>query len=427
MAEQFSRRAFLRNGAAATAAAAMGPTIIPSYVWAGPVAPSDKITLGFIGVGGMGQGHLHSFVANPRARVLAVADPYGPHREQARSHVGPGCDAYVDYRQLLARRDIDAVVIATPDHWHALTAVHACEAGKDVFCEKPLSLTIEDGRAMRDAARRYGRVFQVGSQQRTGANFRFACELVRNGRIGKVHTVTAGLGAGPTCGWDPDSDPPADLDWDLWLGPAPWVPFNKRRCIYNFRWFFDYSGGKMTDWGAHHIDIGQWGLGMDESGPVHIEGSGQAPSSGLYNTFVTFKVTYTYANGTKLIASHEGGGTRFEGDAGWVHVDRGFLDANPKDLLHEVLGPGDIRLYDTGHTKDDWTNCRENFLDCVWSRQKPICDVDIGYHSIIVCHLGNIAMRMGRAIHWDPVTEDIIGDEAARRWLSKPYRAPWHL
>jgi predicted dehydrogenase len=311
------------------------------------------------------------------------------------------------------------VDIATPDHWHALVGIAACEAGKDVYCQKPLTLTIAEGRALANAVRRYGRVFQVGSQQRSESNFRFACELVRNGYIGKVHTVRTGFGYGPTCGWEPDQDPPPGLDWNMWLGPAPYVPYTPRRCLYDFRWFYDYSGGKMTDWGAHHNDIAQWGLGMDESGPVKIEGEGRFPTEGLFDTAVWFNIEYTYANGVKVICG-EGHGARLEGTDGWVHVDRGFLEAEPKDLLDIELKPSDIHLYNSpGHYRD--------FHNCIRTRQKPICDVEIGHRSVTVCHLGTIAIRLGRTLHWDPETEQFVGDEEANRWVNKPMRPPWHL
>lgn len=433
MRRQVSRRTFLRQSAAGVAAA-LGPTLIPSKVWAAAVPPSDRITLGFIGVGGMGRGHLDYYLSDENTRVLAVADVHGESRGAALQMAGRGCDGYTDFRHLLDRKDIDAVVIATPDHWHTLTAIYACQAGKDIYCEKPLTLTIEEAKKLRETVRRYGVVFQTGSQQRCGDNFRFGCELVRNGRIGKVHTVETGIGHGPTCGWEPDMPVPPELDWNFWLGPAPYVPYTARRCIYNFRWFYEYSGGKMTDWGAHHMDIAQWGLGMDGSGPVRVEGTGTFPTSGLYDTLVSFEVTYTYADGTRMItrpsipSSGLHGGTKFTGDKGWVHVDRGCIDASPKDILYEPIGPDGIHLYEASHYHgDNWVACRRNFIDCIRTRKRPICDVEVGASSVIVCHLGNIACRLGRPIQWDPVKEDIVGDEEARRWVSKPYRAPWHL
>jgi predicted dehydrogenase len=420
-----TRRQFL--GKALRAAGAVGagaalPQFIPSRaLGADGVAPSEQVALGFIGVGGMGTGHLSGLRRDPRVRVLAVADVYELHRSRAQAMVGNDCAAYNDYRELLDRPDIEAVLIATPDHWHALTTIHACQAGKDIYCEKPLSLTIEDGRAMVDAVRRYGRVFQTGSQQRSEDNFRFACELVRSGRIGRLHTVRVGIGGAPTSGWEPDTAPPPGLDWNMWLGPAPWAPFNPQRCIYNFRWFWDYSGGKMTDWGAHHNDIAQWGMGTDRTGPIRIQATKATfPADGLYDTATSFEVVYEYANGVTLITSSDGHGVRFEGPDGWVHVDRGFLEASPPELLHEKLGPGDVHLYRSPGHHEDW-------LNCIQTRQRPICDVEIGYKSAVVCHLGNIAIRTGRALQWDPDRERFVNDDEANRWISRPYRAPWHL
>jgi predicted dehydrogenase len=298
MSSPLSRRSFLKK--TALAAGAVGfPTVVPARVLGreGSVPPSEQIVLGFIGVRNMGGHHLSSFLGRAGVRIVAVCDVSAPERDGARGTVGGDCVAYSDYRNLLAREDIDGVVISTPDHWHTLIGIHACEAGKDVLCEKPLTLTIAEGRHLVNAARRYGRIFQVGSQQRSDRNFRHACELVRNGRIGKLITVKTNIGWGPTCEWEPNQDPPPGLDWDMWLGPAPYVPYNRKRCFYDFRWFFDYSGGKMTDWGAHHNDIAQWGIGADDSGPISVEGTGGLPAKGLYETFVWYKLTYTYANG----------------------------------------------------------------------------------------------------------------------------------
>jgi len=420
----------LGRAARGVAGAGLGwawPAFVPARALGaeGRNAANDRITLGFIGVGGMGSGHLGSLVGHPQVQVLAVCDVFEPHRARAKETVdgrygNTDCAAYNDFRELLDRDDIDAVVIATPDHWHTLISIYACEAGKDIYCEKPLTLTIEEGRALVNAVRRYGRVFQVGSQQRSDGNFRFACELVRSGRIGKVQTVRVFLPNGPTGGWEPDGDPPAGLDWNLFLGPAPYVPFNQARFLGNFRWFWDYSGGMMTDWGAHHFDIAQWGLGMDGSGPVEVEGQGVPPADGIYETYTRFEVRYRYANGVTMIATNPEQGVRFEGAEGWVQVWRGGMDADPKDLLQETLGPGDVHLYQSPGHHQDW-------LNCIRTRQRPICDVEIGHRSVSVCHIGNIAMRLGRKLQWDPEKEQFVGDEAANRWISKPYRAPWHL
>jgi predicted dehydrogenase len=410
---KLTRRSFLKG----TAAAAV-PLFVPSAL--GKTAPSDRITLGFIGVGGMGSGHLRDFLGNGEVQILAVCDVDEAMRSAARDAVGSDCAAYVDYRELLARDDIDAVVIATPDHWHTLTAMDACRAGKDVYCEKPLTLTIAEALKLTATVRRYGRVFQTGSQQRSGSEFRRACELVRSGYIGEVKEAEVGIGSGPVSDWVADGEPPAGLDWERWLGPAPYVPYNRLRHPYNFRWFFDYSGGKMTDWGAHHNDIVQWGFGMDHSGPVTFEGKATFPTRGLYETAVDFEVTYTYADGRSAVCANRGRGVKFVGSEGWVHVDRGYLRAEPACLLDEVMRPGDVHLFRSpGH--------KQNWIDCMRTRERPICDVAIGAQSVILCHLNNIALRLGRKLEWDPERNRFINDEEADRWIAKPYRAPWSL
>lgn len=425
MARKMTRREFFNRTVQGAAAVTLSGLLPATGYAKSRVSPNDKITLGFIGVGGMGSGHLGGFLGNPQVRVLAVCDVYEAHRERAKKAVNDrygnsDCKAYDDFRELLDRKDVDAVVIATPDHWHTLISIAACEAGKDVYCEKPLTLTIGEGRALVNAVRRYGRVFQVGSQQRSEGNFRFACELVRSGKIGKLHTVRTGLPHGPTCGWEKPNPMPPGLDWNLYLGPAPFVPWHHRRFLWDFRWFWDYSGGMMTDWGAHHNDIAQWGIGSELSGPIVIEGKGVPPADGLFETFTSFEVHYTYANGVKLICSNAPHGAKFEGTDGWVWVDRGFLQADPPDLLNETIGPDDVHLYQSpGH--------HQNWLDCIRTRQRPICDVEIGWRSVSVCHLGNIAMRLGRKLRWDPDKVEFLGDEEANRWVMKPYRAPWHL
>lgn len=417
-----SRRSFLKSAAALSAGLAL-PGLVPASALgrAGRLAAGDRITLGFIGVGGMGSGHLNTLVGHPEVEILAVCDVDSRYRDAAREKVGGDCAAYTDYRALLDRADIDAVVIATPDHWHTLTSLHACEAGKDIYCEKPLTLTIEEGRVLMRAVRRYGRVFQTGSQQRSSGEFHRACSLVRNGCLGEITKVEVGIAAGPVSDWVADGAPPPEVDWNLWLGPAPKVPFNRLRHPYNFRWFFDYSGGKMTDWGAHHNDIARWGLGLDEVEPVSIEAAATFPTTGLYDTAVDYEVTYEYAGGERIVcSSKKRHGIRFEGEDGWLHVDRGVLQCEPAELKDLPLGNLKTKLFRSpGH--------HQNWIDCMRSRNRPICDVEIGARSVTVCHLGNIAMRTGRKLEWNGAESRFVDDENADRWVSKPYRAPWHL
>jgi len=417
-----SRREFLKNSAVAAGAAMAWPTIVPSSVF-GAGAPSNRITIGCIGMGGKGTGNMKSFKGKAECEVVAVCDPDVKHLERALKAAGLGSSsAYTDFRDVLARDDIDAVSIATPDHWHVPISVAAVRSGKDVFCEKPLTLTIGQGRVLADEVKRYGRVFQTGSQQRSGDEFRFACELVRNGRIGKLHTMRVGIhGNNRTCPptWEPEPVPEG-FDYDMWLGPAPWEPYTTQRCHYQFRFILDYSGGQMTNWGAHYLDIAQWGNAADDTGPVEIVGSGDFPKTGLFTTAQNENIEYTYANGVKLFLKSGSGHTRFEGTEGWVDVTRGKIKAEPESLLTSRIGPDEIHLYNSNDHK-------QNFLDCIKSRKDTICTAEIGHRSSTVCHLGNIAMMLGRKLKWDPKAERFIDDSAANSMLTRAMRAPWRL
>ena len=435
---ELTRRGFIR----ASAAAAL-PFIIPASVL-GDNAPSQRITMGFIGTGNNGTDWMRDFMRDERVQVVAVCDvnTEGPGywdgtirgREPARRIVeefygGRSCAAYEDFRDVIERKDIDAVYIATPDHWHAIIAIAAANAKKDIFCQKPLSLTIAEGRAMSNAVKRNKVVFQTGSQQRSDTKFRKACEYVRSGRIGKVKTIKVGL---PGVNWEkeglpprfPDSEPPPELDYDLWLGPAPWRPYNQRRVHYFFRFFWDYSGGQMTNWGAHHLDIAQWGLGTDQSGPIEITGTATYNAENYYETPQRFQATYKYADGTTLLCSSGTGkyrgGTLFEGEKGSIFVTRGSIESTPDEILEEPLGSDAVRLYASSDHYQNW-------LECIKSRKEPVCSVETGHRSATVCHLGNIAIRTGRKVNWDPMTEQIVGDKELAQWISRPYRAPWKL
>jgi len=427
--KRITRRTFFRQAGGAAAGLGAGlslPTVITSNALGGPgVAPaSERILIGCIGVGNQGGGNMSKHIKN----VIAVCEVDKNRLAEAKAKVekttGRSCAAYGDYRKLLENKDVDAVVITVPDHWHALITVNACEAGKDVYCEKPLTLTIYEGRVMVKAARKYDRIVQTGSQQRSADNFRLACELVRSGRLGKIHTVRAGISGvnfkGPAV---PDSDPPPELDYNFWLGPAPWKPYNVKRVHYNFRFFWDYSGGQMTNWGAHHLDIAQWGLDMDESGPIAAETT--APprynKEGWFEVPEWCEVTYKYANGITLICGQDQrGGTTFEGENGTIYVNRSKLESKPADIIKEPLKGSDIHLY---VSKDH----HQNWLDCIKTRQMPIGDVEIGHRSATVCHLGNIAIRSGKKVTWDPVKEEIVGDAELAKRVHYAYRAPWRL
>lgn len=429
-----SRRSFLR-AAGATALGApylLSTRSLAAGAMARPV-PSNRIAMALIGCGGMGNANLYEFLRKAEVQVVAVCDPDRSRRESARLAVDEfysaasrsgrytGCDSYNDFRDVLGRADVDAVIQAAPDHWHAPIVIAAARAGKDVYGEKPLTTWLRQGRDMCEAVRRYGCVFQTGSQQRSDARFRFACELVRNGRIGKVHTVRVGLPPGARTGNHPAIPVPDGLDYDLWLGPAPWAPYCEYRTHYNFRYILDYSGGKLCDWGAHHIDIAQWGLGMMTSGPVAIEGMGEYPADGLWDTAVNYRFNAEYAGGVRLIVSNGFElGARFEGDEGWVFVTRGRIDAEPKALLTSKIGPDEIHLHPSG-------DHRQNFLDCVRSRRETAAPIEHAHRTITIAHLANIAMRLGRRIRWDPARERIVDDSEAERMTVRAMREPWRL
>jgi predicted dehydrogenase len=393
------------------------------------IGPNDRIQLGVIGSGDRSKQLLHDVKRHADFQVIAVADVDRKHREEVagiveKTYKGVECAKYKDFRELCGRKDIDAVLVVTPDHWHALAAIAAMKSGKDVYCEKPLSLTIAEGQAMVKVARATDRIFQTGSQQRSDARFRLACELVRNGRLGKIHTVETRIGENPQGGPFPVESVPEELDWDFWLGQTPKVDYVKQRCHYEFRWWQEYSGGKLTDWGAHHNDIAQWGLGMDESGPTSVEAMGYAVATepNSYNHPRNFEVSYRYANGTELVCMGRGeNGILFVGDnRQWIFVDRGHVRARDEKLLKEPLPASAIRLAVSNDHMGNWR-------DCLRSRQRPICDVAIGYHSVVVCHLGNIALRLKRKLQWDPAKEEFTGDEEANRMLSREMRPPWKL
>ena len=409
-ARRMTRRDVLRRGARLALGGLAAPAIARSGALGAPAA-NERIGVGFIGVGGMGSGHLGRYARSRGFPALAVCDVDERKRDEAAARVGPYCTKHGDYRELLDREDIEAVVIAVPDHWHALVAVHACEAGKDVYCEKPLSLTVREARAMVEAARRYARVFQTGSQQRSSSEFRRACELVRSGRIGKVETVLVNVwGSSRPCHL-PAEPVPAGLDWDRWIGPAPWRPYNSRLHPFHWRAFREFSGGTMTDWGAHHLDIAQWGLGMDHSGPIEV----LPPEKGKEH------VTYRYASGITVRCGSVGvNGVQFAGSGGRITVNRGYFHAEPEEVAADTSTPADVRLYRSPGHHEDWERC-------IVSRRRPICDVEIGCRSVTVCHLGNIAIWLDRAIRWDPEREEVVGDEQASRWLSRPMRAPYAI
>ena len=437
-----TRRQFLKTSLKTTAGAALSlPMLAPARVF-GKEAPSEKITIAFIGTGNNGTNWMGRFLGDDRVRVVAVCDVNreGPGywsgsvrgREPARRIVDQkygdkGCAAYEDFRDVIARKDIDAIYIGTPDHWHALIAIAAANAGKDIYGQKPLSLTIAEGRAMVKAVERNKVVWQTGSQQRSDRNFRRACELVRNGRIGKLHTVRCGLPGGTpdygkTASQTETRPVPEGFNYDLWLGPAPSAPYCPARVGVNFRWVLDYSGGQLTDWGGHHPDIAQWGMDTERTGPIAIKNArGRFASGPIYNTAIEYTFECVYENGVTLIISNrERGGVTFEGTDGKVWANRGRHDAEPKSILKEVIGEDEIHLY-----KSD--NHVENFIDCMVSRKGTVAPIEVAHRSISLAHLGNIALRTGRDLRWDPKNERVIDDATATGMLRREFRSPWVL
>jgi predicted dehydrogenase len=429
--QNITRRVFLRGAAAIAGAAAGFPYIVPSSALGKDenISPSNRIALGFIGVGDHGRGvNLTNFLGNADAQAVTVCDVDSNNLSIARDMVNRkygnnDCATYKDFREVLARDDIDAVMISTPDHWHVPIAIAAAKAGKDVECEKP-TLTVREGRILVDTMKRYGRIFQWSTEDRAVYEYHRMCELVRNGRIGKVHTIRVELPSGPNTPGDATPMPvPEGFDYDMWLGPAPQAPYNKDRCHWNFRWVLDYSGGMLTDWGAHLLDGAQWGNDTEYTGPVEVEGKGVFCNNGLYDTAKEFKIEYKYASGVQLIVTSGTPSLRFEGTEGWIG-NRGWrapLEAEPKSILNSVIGTNEVHLYTCPAGE------QRNFLDCVKSRKECYFPPEIGQRCFTIAHIGNISMISGRKLKWDPDKEHFIGDEEANRMLSRSMRSPWHF
>ena len=431
MNHTIARRSFLKQVAAVGTTGLVLPYIVrPSAVGnAGTVAASERITIGFIGVGGHGQGvNLKNFLGYADAQAVAVCDVDPVNRNAGRDMVNKkygnnDCATYNDFRDVLARADIDAVMISTPDHWHVPISIAAAKAGKDIECEKP-TLTVLEGRVLCETMKRYGRVFQWSTEDRSVDVYHRMCELVRNGRIGKVHTIRVELPSGPNTPGDPKPMPvPEGFDYDMWLGPAPWAPYTKDRCHWNFRWIQDYSGGQLTDWGAHLLDGAQWGNNTEHTGPVEVEGKGEFWPDGLYDTAKEYRIEYKYADGVTLIVTSGTPSLRFEGTEGWIG-NRGWrapLLAEPKSILDSVIGPNEIHLYTCKAGE------QRNFLDCVKSRKECYFPPEIGQRCFTIAHIGNISMLLERKLRWDPGNERFIDDEQANRMLSRSMRSPWKL
>ena len=433
-----SRRRFLKTTAVVAAGSALPVWFLEECrSHAGttkPLSPNDKPNIALVGCGGRGRGIGKE--ASVFGNMVAICDLDSKHAEEAAKQFG-GAKVYKDFRKVLERDDIHAIINGTPDHWHTFVNIAAMKAGKDVYSEKPLTLTIDEGKRLVAVARETGRILQTGSQQRSDQRFRLACELVRNGRIGKLKHIITALPAGPRRGPFSPAPAPRELDWDFWQGQTPFVPYVRERCHASFRYWWEYSGGTMTDWGAHHNDIALWGLGLDRSGPVSVEGKALVQMiPGGFTAAAEYRVGYTYPNGVRHtcqsvtrddpsgrpIGTAKPGempnGVRFEGTDGWIYVTRSGIEASKPELLSTPLTNRKVELYVSNNHMGD-------FFDCIHTRKQPICDVEIGHRSVSVCHLGVIAIRLGRKLRWDPDKEQFVNDKEADLWLAREQRKPW--
>lgn len=394
----------------------------------GPQSPNERPGIGAIGM--RYQGTVIALIAQNHGKIVAIADVDRNVREQARASFGSTPAIYEDYRELLDRKDVDVILIGAPDHWHAKMLIDACRAGKDVYVEKPLTLTIDEGKVIRKVVQETKRVVQVGSWQRSDARYRLAVEMMRAGWLGKLHRVTCVAGPNPTGGPFPVRPVPAALNWNLWLGQAPQVPYTEERCHYTFRWWFEYAGGKITDWGAHDIDIAQWAIGEL---PVEIDGHGELPNiPNGYNVPINFGAVVRYPSGVELHVEEEGRvGVLFEGDKGRLFVNRGTISGTPVDKLKDQPFPKEqYRLYDFDDPNrpdrvgklDAIVNHMANFFDCIAARRLPISDYESQHRSATTCHLVNLSIRLGRPLHWDPEQELFVGDQEANQHLSRRQR-----
>ena len=444
------------RGVGGAALAAGFPAIVPSSVF-GASAPGSRINVGAIGTGRISRGHdLPGIWKHEQAQIVAVCDLDSRRMEDARTLVNghyaqqagkpfDGVRGYLDYKQLLQDKNVDAVVISTPDHWHALVAISAVEAGKDVYLQKPASLTIAEGRALSNAVHRTGRIFQIGSQQRSAAQFRYAAELVRNGRIGQLKTVSVGLPGDPSGDEQPEMPVPGHLNYEMWLGSTPWVYYTEKRVHPQVGydrpgWLRceQFGAGMITGWGAHHIDSAHWAMDTEHTGPVEVSGRAEFPKKGLWNVHGPFRTEAVYANGVHMIVSGEfPNGIKFEGTQGWVFVSRGnetvtssdpvaklkdaqALSASDPKILSSVIGPSEVHLYESRDHHGNW-------LDCVRSRQQPIAPVEVAHRSCSACLLHHIAMKTGRKLCWDPLKERFRNDDEANAMLSRPQRWPYAI
>ena len=434
MTSNSNRRTFLKNSAVASVGTLILPQIIPSTAlgMGGRLAPSNRLVMGAIGTGSQGRSNMGDFLKlNKEVQFVALCDVDTNNLQKAKgiadaAYANNDCRTYGDFREFLEKEKLDAVAIALPDHWHGIIYTAAVEKKLNVYGEKPICRTIRDGQTIVKAVQKNKVTWQTGSWQRSRPNFHRGAELAINGRIGKIQRIEVGLPNGNKgIGTPPVQDVPKELNWDLWLGPAPKVAY-RGVSHWNWRWILDYSGGQLTDWAGHHIDIANWGAGLEHTGPVEISGEGVYPREGIYNVPVEYDFLCKYANGIEMRVCNDarlekGAGTTWYGDKGWIHVNRGeILMASDPKIREEVIGETEIHLI-----KSD--NHWQNFVDCVRSGQKTIAPIEVAYRAISVALLGEIAMQTGQKIQWDPEKEEIIGNPMAARLLDRPYRQPWQL
>jgi predicted dehydrogenase len=433
MSQKSSRREFVKRSTATVLGAIVLPHIIPSTAMGmgGRLSPSDRVVMGAIGVGSQGKSNMRNFIKlENQVQFVAICDVDTGHQAEAKALADKAnnnidCRVYGDYREFLEKEKLDAVCIALPDHWHGIIYSAAANKKLDIYGEKPICRTINDGKAIVSSVKKNNIIWQTGSWQRSQLNFRHAAELVMNGRIGKIKSIEVGLPDGNRgIGTPPIMEVPKELNWEMWLGPALKVPY-RGVAHYEWRWTLDYSGGQLTDWAGHHIDIANWGAGLEKTGPVEISGVGVYPREGLYNVPIEYDIHCKYANGIEMRVANQsrlvhGSGATWYGDKGWINVDRGRSSASDPNILQGVIGENEIHLY-----KSD--NHWQNFIDCVRSRKETIAPIEVAYRAISVALLGEIAMTTGQKIQWDPQKQEIIGNQMASRLLSRPYRQPWTL
>ncbi len=446
--KKIPRRKFIADSPKVLAGAGALWSSFPSFAPAssGPqkrVSPNDKISIGLIGCGGMGKANLNAFLVLPEVDCLAIADVDEKHLAEGVEMVEKARqkkpDGYKDFRQIIDREDIHAVVVATPDHWHALPTIYACQAGKDVYVEKPLATTIEEGRAMVQAARRYNRVVQVGTQQRSARHFQNAVSFVRSGQLGRIRMVRAWayLDWKGSIGYPPDESPPPHLDYDFWLGPAPWRPYNPMRVHHNFRWFWDYAGGLAADWGAHMVDVVLWAMNEEPTGAASVGGKFGFPDD-IRETpdtqqalvhFSSFSMVWEHMIGCGVGPWQREHGVEFHGENGICVVDRGGWEVySETDKFKQTERVFRLMPRPRQGVEEDFHLAHvQNFIDCMKTRQKPLADVEIGHKSIVICHLINISYRVQRTIRWNAEREETVGDEEAQRLVGRVYREPWVL